>query len=151
MLYKLKLEKIRKEKAKENIKLIRKEIESKDLDIKIENFIDAYSLKNSKEDIKKQIINNDIIAAHFAKDPSKQNLGEKLIEELDIGFKKLPSNGKYSVRFDDEGNIKRENRPEYTKTDQNIQKQQIMNKEGGIGPKNIQKRREEHRIINMQM
>lgn len=47
---------------------------------------------------------NDLVVSFFAKDPLKQNITEKECEKW-IGVKKLPANGKNSIRFDSEGNI----------------------------------------------
>lgn len=78
------------------------------LDEKLDNFILRWGdcFENfSKENIKQEICNqNPYVICLFAKDPLKQNIPEKAIEEY-FGIKKLPASGKNSICFDENGNI----------------------------------------------
>ena len=87
-----------------NIIQVRKEINSLWVQEKIDNYLERFSGLFSKEEVIQQILDNDLIASFFAKDPSKQNVSEKECAKW-IGAEKLPALGKNCIRFDEEGNI----------------------------------------------
>lgn len=87
-----------------NIAQVRKEINSIWVQEKIDNYLERFSDLFSKEEIIQQILNNDLTASFFAKDPSKQNVSEKECAKW-IGAEKLPALGKNCIRFDSKGNI----------------------------------------------
>jgi uncharacterized protein (UPF0147 family) len=86
---------------KKNISLVRNKIGNADFVLKITNHAKKFS-RNFKE-VKDKIMNDDMYAEIFAKDPSKQNIYEKLaakyISSLDevSNFKNLPNNTKMFV------------------------------------------------------
>jgi hypothetical protein len=88
-----------KEKAREhNLHNLRIEIDSEWLNLKIENFLNRNPfLKITKKELKEKIIQDDIVASFFSKDPSKQNISEKYIAKVVSSingisnFKNLPS------------------------------------------------------------
>lgn len=88
----------------ENISQLRKEIDSSWVKEKIDNHILSFSNIFSKDEIKTSILNNDIVASFFIKDPGRQNISEKLALEI-LQVEKLPSQGKNCIRFNDEGKI----------------------------------------------
>ena len=92
------------EMRKENINILRKEINSNDVIKKINNHIERFGNIFTTEDIKNQILSNDLIASFFCKDPSKQNIAEIYGLEL-LKLKKLPSQGKNCIRFSISGDI----------------------------------------------
>lgn len=88
----------------QNIQILRQEIEQKWVSEKIYAYIQRFNGMFSYEQVKQEIINNDIVASFFFKDPSKQNLSEILaMQVLNVG--KLPSRGKTCIRFNDAGEI----------------------------------------------
>lgn len=78
-------------------------IGTKELNKKIENFIARTQLA-TKEEVENEIKNNKLFAAFFAKDPVKQNIGEKVFCEY-LNVKTLPQSGKNAVRFSSRGEI----------------------------------------------
>jgi len=73
----LTIEKLKKIKREENIKELRNNINLPWINTKITNYIERFSFLNlTEESIKEQILDNDIIASFFIKDPSKQNITE---------------------------------------------------------------------------
>lgn len=61
-------------------------------------------------------IQNDLmVASLFAKDPSKQNVSEKMVAEL-LDIEKLPAGGANSVRFNKEGELVSQNTPDASKS-----------------------------------
>lgn len=90
----------------ENLKQVRLDLQNKDKDLldKINNFCERWDNVFNYNDISKQIIENDLVAANFAKDPKKQNITEKLVAKL-INVPLLPQSGKNVIRFDKNGNI----------------------------------------------
>ena len=89
---------------KENIIQVRKEIKLSWVKEKIKNHIILFDGLFNEEEIIEGILNNDIIASKFCKDPSKQNISEKLAERI-LNSKKLPAAGKNAIRFTDTGDI----------------------------------------------
>lgn len=92
----------------ENIKILRNEIKSRNTQLKIENFANKYGY--DPKYIEQKIIDDNIFAVQFAKDPGRQSSHEKIaasfIENLDIVknrgyFINLPAGGinaKYITR-----------------------------------------------------
>lgn len=95
---------ISKKNRIENISILRREINSSWVQEKIDNYLSRFGDIFTKEEVISQIMNNDIVASFFAKDPAKQNLSEKECAKW-IGVEKLPALGKNCIRFDSEGNI----------------------------------------------
>ena len=79
----------------ENLKIVRD---------KIANFVDRWP-SFTTEEVREQILTNDLVAAQFSKDPSKQNISEKAVMTLIGADKKLPSRGKNCIRFTPSGEI----------------------------------------------
>lgn len=85
----------------ENLSEVIKEIDSKDMKIKISNW--ATKFQYSFEEIKQKIITDKIFRCVFIKDPGRQNIYQTLaanyIKSLDIvtNFKTLPSGGKNAL------------------------------------------------------
>mgnify|MGYP004629383833 CR=1 FL=1 len=98
------VEKRKKEVRKENLKLVREEINNNWVQEKILSYCERQGDDFSKAEVEKQILDNDIVASFFAKDPSKQNITEKLVEEI-LKIEKLPAVGKNCVRFTQDGTI----------------------------------------------
>ena len=96
------------EKKKEarliNIEEIRREIDSSWVREKIENHVAAFDGLMSVEEVREAILTNIVVASKFCKDPGKQNISENLAAQV-LGLKKLPSQGKNCIRFNDEGEI----------------------------------------------
>lgn len=87
-------------KRKENLTIVRKEIDKQWVRIKIENFIKRMGGMFTYQQIREEILNSDIIAALFAKDPAKQNISENLVQSyLNI------SKETEDIRFDQNGQI----------------------------------------------
>lgn len=76
------VEKRKMEVRKENLKLVREEINNNWVQEKILSYCKRQGDCFSKAEVEKQILDNDIVASFFAKDPSKQNITEKLVEEI---------------------------------------------------------------------
>lgn len=101
-----------KEQLKKNISLVREDIESASSVLKIKNFCEKYNY--SYESVVEKILGDDMFAVFFAKEPSKQNIYEKIaakyVESLDSvsSFENYPNSIKLFVI---NGNItnKREN------------------------------------------
>lgn len=96
-----------------NVKILREEIESYWVDIKIKNHLKRNPyLKMSIQDVKDKIIKDDILASFFIKDPSKQNFTENYIanylSEIDIieNFENLSSSIKLFVHNGEITNVR---------------------------------------------
>ena len=98
---------------KKNLEDIKKNIDNSDYTLKIQNYCDKFGFLF--EDVKQQILTNDLVASFFAKDPSKQNFTEKLVEEL-LNSKVLPQLGKNCVRFTQDGEIVSKKAPNASKS-----------------------------------
>ena len=92
------------EARKQNILEVRKDIDKSWVKDKINNHIQRFDGMFSAEDVRKQILENDLVASMFAKDPSKQNITEKLVSEI-LKIDKLPASGKSCVRFSESGEL----------------------------------------------
>jgi len=91
-----------KERYKYNQSVVRKDINTDKMKLKINNFSEKSSF--SVEDIKNEILNNDMFASFFIKDPKKQNIYEnealKYLKKFFSSIEKLPAskkNAKYIV------------------------------------------------------
>jgi hypothetical protein len=130
-----KFEDINRVYAQKNISEVRENIDSEYLKNKILNHITRCGLNYTVEDVKDLILTNAVVASFFMKNPIKQNLGEKIIKELDIDLCKLPSTGTKSVYFDKAGNIFNKKASWTTKSADYIYKDiywtQKITKEGG--------------------
>ena len=87
-----------------NIKELRNDIDKQWVKEKIENHILKFKGLFTYDEIKKEILSSNLVASMFCKDPSKQNISEKLAEEV-LGVKKLPASGKNCIRFNSNGEI----------------------------------------------
>lgn len=96
------VEKRESEMIQKNLLDVRNNIDKTDYQLKISNYCSKFNF--CPNEVKKQIMNNDIVASFFAKDPSKQNFTEKLVAEL-LNTKTLPQQGKNCIRFNTEGEI----------------------------------------------
>lgn len=94
------VEKLKLEARKQNIRLVREEINRPWVQTKINTFITAWDGMWTVEEVKEQILTNDLVAAKFAKDPGRQNIGEVAVNNLLGADKKLGIN---QVRFDATG------------------------------------------------
>lgn len=88
----------------QNIQILRQEIEQDWVSEKIYAYIQRFNGMFNYEQVKQEIIDNDIVASFFFKDPSKQNLSEILAVQV-LNVEKLPSRGKSCIRFNDVGEI----------------------------------------------
>lgn len=103
------------EKRLENIVLVRKEIDKAWVQTKINNHLQKFNELFSYQDIYSQILENDIVASMFCKDPSKQNISENLVAS-ELNVPKLPASGRKCVRFDESGDMVSVNRIGATKS-----------------------------------
>ena len=71
---KLDYEKKYKEAIRENVKKLQKDIDTKQMDLKIRNWSEKYSYNFSV--IKEKILKDEIFSCVFIKDPKKQNVYE---------------------------------------------------------------------------
>lgn len=88
------------------LEYVRVNIDNKDIIIKIENFIKRTGIDFGFDIIKEKILNDDLFAACFIKDSSKQNFYEKeqlsiLKNEYGKNIDKLSSSGKDCIRLID--------------------------------------------------
>jgi hypothetical protein len=92
----------------ENIKSVQNNIENKQYQYKIEQFIKRTGNIFTKEEIIINVKNNDLVAAMFAKNPVKQNIYESKIPDSlkDVcKLNKLPNGNKNSLRFNKQGKL----------------------------------------------
>lgn len=97
---------IEEEKIKErkkNLEQVRAEIDKSWVRTKIDNYVKRWGGMFTQEEVRQGILTNDMIASSFAKDPTRQNISEKAVENI-LGIKKLPQAGGLCVCFDDNGN-----------------------------------------------
>lgn len=99
------VEQKKKEIRVNNISILRQEIDKSWVDEKISNYIIEFDGMFSKEEIKRKILEDDLVASFFIKAPAKQNISEKVAEEILGPGSKLPATGKNSIRFNDNGDI----------------------------------------------
>lgn len=81
---------------------LRKNIDDKDYNEKIKNYCEKFHFDYNE--VKNKILNDDIIASFFIKEPSRQNFTEKLAASL-LKITTLPQQGKNSIRFTSTGEI----------------------------------------------
>lgn len=93
----------RKQQYKKNINEVISLLGTKELNKKIETFLEKMPTA-TKEQVEEKIRTDELFAAVFAKDPLRQNIGEKVFCEY-IGAKTLPQSGKKAIRFSSEGKI----------------------------------------------
>ena len=98
------VEEKKKEARLANIEEVRREIDHPWVREKIENHVAAFNGIMSTEEVREAILTNIIVASKFCKDPGKQNISENLAAQV-LGLKKLPSQGKNCISFNDEGEI----------------------------------------------
>lgn len=79
-----------KEQLKKNISRVRGEIKNRDFQLKIQNWSEKYGFE--KEEVENKILQDDMFVANFAKDPSKQNIYEKLAVQF---IKSIPFISKF--------------------------------------------------------
>lgn len=96
------VEKLKLDARKKNIQIVREEVDKTWVKNKINTFISAWDGMWTAEEVKDQILTNDIVAAKFAKDPGRQNIGEIAVNNLLGEDKKLGVN---QVRFDVNGEM----------------------------------------------
>lgn len=89
---------------KKELSEVRANLNSSQLKIKIENYIQRFDGIFTYDEIISQIETNDLVASFFIKNPLRQNFCEKECAKW-IGVKKLPSKGKNCIRFNEEGEI----------------------------------------------
>lgn len=89
---------------KHNIKEVQEQINEPWVQAKIKNYLLRFPGISTKSEIENLIKSNAVFASFFCKDPSKQNISEKMAEKI-LKTKKLPPSGKNSVHFDSAGNI----------------------------------------------
>lgn len=104
MKFRERVEEAKKLQRRLNIDEIRNSLDERWVKIKINNHIEKFSGLFTYEDIVEQIKSNDIVASMFCKDPSKQNISEKMVEKI-LGVPKLPANGANSIRFTPNGEL----------------------------------------------
>ena len=98
------VEEAKKKARLANIDEVRKDIDKPWVQEKIKNHIEAFDGVMTETEVRDAILTNIIVASKFCKDPGKQNISEKLAIEV-LGVKKLPSQGKNCIRFNDNGDI----------------------------------------------
>ena len=96
------VEKLKLEARKQNIRIVREEVDKSWVKTKINTFITAWDGMWTAEEVKEQILTNDIVAAKFAKDPGRQNIGEVAVNNLLGADKKLGAN---QIGFDAKGEM----------------------------------------------
>ena len=89
---------------KRNIEEVRQDIDKAWVKEKIKNHIIAFDGLFTYDEIRQQILTNDLVASKFCKDPSKQNISENLAAKV-LGWEKKPSQGSKCIRFNDDGDI----------------------------------------------
>lgn len=99
----------------ENIETVRKEVDKAWVKTKISNHVARFGGLLTEESLREAILENDIVASLFAKDPSKQNITEKLVAEV-LDLKKLPASGRNCIRFNNEGDIVSLTAPSHSKS-----------------------------------
>lgn len=87
-----------------NIEEVRREIDKDWVKEKINNHVASFNGLMTAEEVRESILTNVIVASKFCKDPSKQNISEKLAAEV-LCLEKLPSLGKNCIRFNDNGDL----------------------------------------------
>lgn len=96
-------EKISKKQFNNKLKYLRKNIHKSEINKKIKTFISNKGVDYTINEIKDKIINDDLFAANFIKNESKQNMYEKIqyynLKRLGFNCEKLPCKGKNMKYF----------------------------------------------------
>lgn len=90
------------ELIQQNLLDVRENLNQPDYQLKISNYCKKFNF--DLNDVKEQIMSNDLVASFFAKDPLKQNFTEKLTAEL-LKVNPMPQQGKNCIRFNERGEI----------------------------------------------
>lgn len=98
------VEEAKKLQRRLNIDEVRNSLDERWVKIKVNNHAEKFDGLFTYEDIIEQIKTNDIVASMFCKDPSKQNISEKMVEKI-LGIPKLPASGVNSIRFTPDGKL----------------------------------------------
>lgn len=98
------VEEAKKLQRRLNIDEVRNSLDERWVKIKVNNHAEKFDGLFTYEDIIEQIKTNDIVASMFCKDPSKQNISEKMVEKI-LGISKLPASGVNSIRFTPDGKL----------------------------------------------
>ena len=104
MNFREQVEEAKKLQRRLNIDEIRNSLSESWANTKINNHVEKFDGLFTYEDIVEQIKSNDIVASMFCKDPSKQNISEKMVEKI-LGVPKLPASGVNSIRFTPSGDL----------------------------------------------
>ena len=91
-----------KELLQNNLNDLRENINNSDYKTKIENYSQKFNF--NPDEVKAQILSNDLVASFFIKEPAKQNFTEKLVSSL-LKTTVLPQSGKSCIRFTETGDI----------------------------------------------
>ena len=92
----------KKQLIQDNLDDLREHLQNPDYQKKVYNFATKFGF--SVDEVNHAIQDNLFLAACFAKDPSKQNITEKLVAEV-LGVEKLSPSGENCIRFDENGDI----------------------------------------------
>lgn len=96
---------VKKAQFRENIDLLREEINQPWVILKIRNHVERLDdEKYTVESVQKMILEDDLVASLFAKNPNKQSIAERTAINL-LNVRKLPQWGDCSVRFDVNGEL----------------------------------------------
>ena len=98
------VEQAKKQARQKNLMYARQQIKQRWMQEKIQNYLIRWNYPMSAQEIEEQILTNDIIASFFAKDPTKQNISEKLIAKY-LGWELLKQTGPNAIRFNTQGDI----------------------------------------------
>ncbi len=115
MTFKELVEQRKIEARRNNLTEVRADIHKAWVQEKITKFCNNFDGVFTPEDVSTKILEDDMFATFFIKDPSKQNITEKLVEEC-LRIKKLPASGNNCVRFDDKGNLVHKSGDDITKS-----------------------------------
>ena len=84
------VEEAKKIQRRLNIDEIRNSLSERWAKIKINNHVEKFDGLFTYEDVVEQIKSNDIVASMFCKDPSKQNISEKMAEKILFIYIQIP-------------------------------------------------------------
>ena len=104
MNFREQVEEAKKLQRRLNIDEIRNSLDERWVKTKVNNHVEKFNGLFTYEETIEQIKTNDIVASMFCKDPSKQNISEKMAEKI-LGIPKLPANGANSIRFTPDGEL----------------------------------------------
>lgn len=101
--------KIRLEKYRENRDNVLKDIDTPEMKLKIANWANLHSF--TEEEVRAQILTNEMFRCLFAKDPSKQNFAENAFRDFlknisgAMNVRKLPGVGKNALYIKEDGSV----------------------------------------------